>query len=68
MNTHARRRRFLLLCAIDDVRGYPVPFFVRPMLNRSVDRMAAAIRRQRTERRYRRSDNRTATIESAAAG
>lgn len=68
MNAPARRRRFLLLCAIDDARGYPVPVFIRPSLNRTVVRMAAAIRRQRTARRYRRTDNRAAALESRTVG
>jgi hypothetical protein len=57
MRTRTRLRRFLLLCAIDDARGYPTPVFVRPMLNRIVNRLSAIVRQQRTARRYHRSNH-----------
>lgn len=64
MTARTRRRRLLLLCAIDDVRGWPIPVFDRRALNRAVDQMARAIRRRRTARRYHRRDNATAVREA----
>jgi len=67
MTAKERVRRFIRLAGIADAKGRPVPVMESPALNRAVVAYGDSIIAARTERRYRRTENRKAVREALAA-